>query len=57
MPGSIRTFAPVAMIRLSVVYDGLVAVLVAPRRVVLPSLVPVIVPQPSSSVILFFFIR
>ena len=53
MPGSIRTVAPVARIRLSNEYD------VVPPSWSLTSiaLAPVIVPQPSISVILFFFIR
>ena len=52
MPGSIRTFAPVATIRLSKVYDVLV-----PPLSTSTSVGDLIVPQPSSSVILFFFIR
>ena len=52
IPGSIRTLAPVPMIRLSNVYDVLV-----PSLSTSTSLAPLMVPQPSISVILFFFIR
>ena len=51
-PSTSRTLAPVAMIRLSKSYD-----VVWPSFSTSIAFGPVSVPQPSISVILFFFIR
>ena len=57
MPGISRVCAPVAMIRLSQVTVLVLPPLSFTSTACLPSWTPSRVPQPSISVILFFFIR